>query len=239
MQFAASVFEIGGWAAHPGDQAPEQLGNRVARPGIGHRYPDAAGVLQRRGPWREVMVMGIDGQHGENLARAQANADIDHPDQTVGKGSLAHRQAPQLAGSVKADDGQSDHPMDDGLRTRRFVDAKGQSQETQDATDGTKADARHEKELQGQVDDVDLGQGDESVPLSLQLTQAGLGLFEGVGGAVSLGCKASDLFALVSIVVASLLGLVFPLLPTVWHFGKLAHHVCSAQRLWPEAIEWV
>jgi len=60
------------------------------------------------------MVMGINGQHGENLARAQANADIDHPNQTVAKGRLAHRQAPKLAGGVKTDDRQSDHPIDDG-----------------------------------------------------------------------------------------------------------------------------
>jgi len=25
------------------------------------------------------MVMGVTGQHGQNLAGAQANADIDHP----------------------------------------------------------------------------------------------------------------------------------------------------------------
>ena len=32
-------------------------------------------------------------------------------------------------------------PVDDGLGTRGFLDAEGQGQESQDATDGAKADA--------------------------------------------------------------------------------------------------
>ena len=63
MQLAASVFEVGRRAAHPGDQTPEYRGNRVTRPGIRHRYPHAAGGLQRRGAGGAVMVMGIDGQN--------------------------------------------------------------------------------------------------------------------------------------------------------------------------------
>ena len=39
--------------------------------------------------------------------------------------------------------------------------------------------------------------------------------------------RRAMLFALVSIVVASLLGFVFPLMSTVFDFGELAHHACS------------
>ncbi len=62
-QITATVFEVGGRATHPGDQTPEELGNRVTRPGIRHRDPHAAGVLQRRGTGGEVMVMGINGHN--------------------------------------------------------------------------------------------------------------------------------------------------------------------------------
>ena len=48
---AASVCEGGRRAAPPGDQTPASRGHRVARPGVRHRDPQAAGVLQRRGPW--------------------------------------------------------------------------------------------------------------------------------------------------------------------------------------------
>ncbi len=50
------------------------------------------------------MVMGVYGQNGQNLARTQANTDIDQPDQAVRKGSLAQRQALKQAGRLAADD---------------------------------------------------------------------------------------------------------------------------------------
>jgi len=45
---------------------------------------------------------------------------------------------------------------------------------------------------------------------------------------VPLGCEASELFALGAIVVASLRGLVFPLISTVFDFGELTHRVRSS-----------
>jgi hypothetical protein len=99
-----------------------------------------------------------------------------------------------------------------------------------------KAEPRHQKELEGQQDQVHLGPGDRSVQLGLELTQLGLellqtrlGRFEGCGDAVSLGADARVLFALVSIVVTSLRGFVCPLMSTVCDVGELAHHACSAQ----------
>jgi hypothetical protein len=61
VEVAATVFEVGGRAAHLGDETTEQLGNRVACPGIRHRDPNTVDTVQREGTWREVMVMGITG----------------------------------------------------------------------------------------------------------------------------------------------------------------------------------
>ena len=46
---------------------------------------------------------------------------------------------------------------------------------------------------------------------------------------------ASELFALVSIVLASLRGFVFPLMATLFDFGTLTHHACSCYIPWSEA----
>lgn len=59
--------------------------------------------------------------------------------------------------------------------------------------------------------------------LALELMQTRQGLLEGIGDSVPLGAKANDLFALVSILVTSLLGFVFPLISTVCDFGELTH----------------
>ena len=81
-------------------------------------------MLQREGTWRELMVMGITGQDGQHLARAQANTDVEHPDQAIGKGRLAQGQALERTGRFDAHDAESHDPIDDGLRARRFLDAK-------------------------------------------------------------------------------------------------------------------
>ena len=104
LQLTATVFEVGSWAAHLGDEALEQLGNRFAGPGIGHADPNTVDMLQREGAGRELMVMGITGQNGQYLARAQANTDVDHPDEAIGKGRLAQGQALECAGRFDADD---------------------------------------------------------------------------------------------------------------------------------------
>jgi hypothetical protein len=140
MQLTATVFEVGGRAAHHRDEAPEQVGNRVARPGGGYRYPDTADTVYREGTGSELMVMGVTGQHGDNLAGAQANAAIDHPHEAVTKGGVAQGHASEHAGGVDADECESYHPVDDRLRARRFMDAKGEGEETQDAGDGAKSD---------------------------------------------------------------------------------------------------
>jgi hypothetical protein len=54
------------------------------------------------------------------------------------------------------------------------VDAQGPSQQSQNTRDRATADAGLSKELQGEVDDIDLGSNGESVQLRLKLTHAGL-----------------------------------------------------------------
>ncbi len=122
MEIAAPVFEVGGRATHLGDEALEQLGNRFARPGIRHRDAETVDPVQREGARHQLMVMGVYGQHGQNLARAQAYTAIDQPDQAVAQGGLAQRQTLKQAGRLAADDRQARHPIDDGWRARCFLD---------------------------------------------------------------------------------------------------------------------
>jgi hypothetical protein len=220
---AATVFAGGGRRAHHGEEAAEQCGNRVARPGIRHAAPTTVDTLQTQRPWSELMVMGLNGQDGHNLARAQANAALDHPEEAVAQGGLEQGHAPQHASGVDADDRESSHPMDEGVRTRGFRDAEGPRQETQDARDGAKANASHSKEWQSQQAQVPLRQGDQALHVGLTLTQTRLGLCEGVSGSVSLGGDASDLCALGAIAITSLRGCVFPLMSTVVDCGELTH----------------
>ena len=77
-----------------------------------------------------------------------------------------------------------------------------------------------------------LGRADKCLQLALALTQTCLGHFEGFGGLVALRSEASDLFALGALVVASLLGFVFPLISTVFDFGELTHPVRSSSPPW-------
>jgi hypothetical protein len=81
-------------------------------------------MRQSENPWSEVMVVGIKGQDGQYFARAQANAEVEHPDQAVRRGRLAQAQALEHTGRVDAPDAQAHDPIADGLRTRRCLDAK-------------------------------------------------------------------------------------------------------------------
>ncbi len=128
MQITAAIFEIGGGAAHHGDESLEEVGDGVTVPGGGHDHPNTANMMQSGCPRRQLMMMSIHGQHGENLAATEANTAIDDPDAAIGKGGRLQRQAPTGAGRVHAHDGEPDDPIDDGLGTRRLADAKGARQ---------------------------------------------------------------------------------------------------------------
>src|SRR6266849_573165 len=81
VEIAASVFEVGGRATHLGDEAVEQVGNRVARPGLRYRDAETVEPVQSEGARYELLLLGVYGQHRQNLARAPAKTAIDHPDQ--------------------------------------------------------------------------------------------------------------------------------------------------------------
>src|SRR6266446_5151061 len=96
MPVAAVVFEIGGGATHGDDASREEVGNGITVPGGGHGNPETVDLAQRGRLGLTLMVMGIEGQHGKHLARSQANADIDHPNEPLAKGGTVQRQAPRV-----------------------------------------------------------------------------------------------------------------------------------------------
>ena len=67
LQIAATIFKIGRWSAHLSDETIEDVGNRFARPGLGHRDRDAVDMTQRGGSVDKLMMMGVDGQNGSHL----------------------------------------------------------------------------------------------------------------------------------------------------------------------------
>ncbi len=243
VESAAAVFAGGGRATHLGDEAVEPVGHRVARPGLRSRDAETVDPVQREGARYALMVLGVDGQHSQNRARAQAKTAIDHPEQAVAQGGRAQRQALKQAGRLGADHRKARHPIEHGVRTWCLLDAQRPREETQDACDGTQAEARHSKEVEASQDHLHLGQGDLSVPWGLELTPWGLelwsprlGRLKGLGGAVALGADARGLCALVALSVSSLRGFVLPLMATVCDFGELTHGVRAHQPPWPQAM---
>lgn len=228
MPRGATVFEGGGRASRDGDETAEPRGHGVAGPRLGHADPATVDMLESEGAVGALLVPGLDSQDGPYLARAHADTAVDPPEEAVGEGRPGRGQALKRTGGCDAHQAQSCPPMDDGLRTRWCVEAEDGSQETEDTTDGATADARHPKAWQGHVDQVPLGPDDALARVVLKLTQWRPGLFEGSGGLVALGAEARDLVALVALVVAALLGVVFPWLSTVGDVGKLTHHVRSS-----------
>src|SRR5260370_417379 len=111
MQITAAIFERGGGAAHHGDESLEEVGDGVTVPGGGHDHPNTANMMQSGCPRRQLMMMSIHGQHGENLAATEANTAIDDPDAAIGKGGRLQRQAPTGAGRVHAHDGEPDDQL--------------------------------------------------------------------------------------------------------------------------------
>jgi hypothetical protein len=57
----------------------------------GHGNAHAANLVQGGRPWRQLMMVSIESQHGENLAATKANTDIDNPDEAIAKGSRLQR----------------------------------------------------------------------------------------------------------------------------------------------------
>jgi hypothetical protein len=59
MQITAAIFEIGGGAAHHGDESLEEVGDSVAVPGGSHGHAHAANMVQSRCPRLELMMVSL------------------------------------------------------------------------------------------------------------------------------------------------------------------------------------
>jgi hypothetical protein len=94
VSIAAPVFEVGGWSPHRGAKAAKPRGHRVARPGGGDSDSKTGDAGQSTGRWPVLRVLGSTGQDGHNLARAQAKAASNQPDETMTAGA-ARRGRPR------------------------------------------------------------------------------------------------------------------------------------------------
>ena len=90
-----------------------------------------------------MMVLGVERQDGHDLACAQGDTDINHPDESVGKRCLAQGEALQHPSRLDAYERKSRHPVDNRLRAWRFLDPQSQSEETEDTRGSAKPDAGH------------------------------------------------------------------------------------------------
>src|SRR5712692_7600962 len=164
--------------------------------------------------WRsryELVVAGVKRQDAENLACAQTDTDVDHPDEPIGEWREAQGDTLQPPGRLDAHNRKTCHPVDKRLRTRGLLDAQHLSEETEHPSNGTKTDPSPYKQLQSQPHQVDLVLHDKPLRLRLFLTQTILGLFEGLAGVVSLFSDPLEFFAQIPIVLCALLGFAFPL----------------------------
>ena len=89
VQLAARIFEVRCWTAHNGNEALEQVREGVARPGHGHRHRETPHLPQAGGSLGEAMVLGVERQDGHDLPATQGDAEIDQPDEAIGKRRLA------------------------------------------------------------------------------------------------------------------------------------------------------
>ena len=220
---AAAVFTRGGRSAHRRDASLADPGQRFARPGSGHGGGEAVAVVERRGAVDEVGGRGSEPSNGDHLARAQAHAASAHPAQAVTAGGVAPGQSAPLTRRFDPPARESAPPVEDGVGTRGLRHAACRPQESQDATDGAKAAAHHEKAGPAAPNDLDLRPHGHGLRVALKLAQAAWGRFEGLRGLITLGCDAGEVLAQVTVVIAALLGCGFPWVAAVWHLGTLTH----------------
>lgn len=173
------------------------------------------------------MVLGVNSQDGQDLARPQADADINHPDEPITEGGRDQGSAPQPVRRIAADDSQSCDPIDDRLRTRGFAQARPLSEELEHSRHDTKADPHLSKESQIQPHQIDFVRHDQPVGLGFVALQTLLRLLVGVLGAVALLLDPCKFFAQIAILLGPLRRFPFPLLAAVSEFGLLTHHAPS------------
>lgn len=129
----------------------------------------------------------------------------------------------ELTDAAEPDDGQAQDPVDEGLSTRPFAQAQNRGKQAQDARGGAKAQSGNQDQLQGDPHEIDFAGRRRSLALLFELPQTIVCPLERFGGSVALGFEASQLLALVAVLVASVLGFALPLVSAAFDFGKLAH----------------
>ncbi len=118
---------------------------------------------------------------------------------------------------------QTGDPIDHGLRTWHVGDRQRCRHHTQDATDGSEADAGPDKELQGEMNQIDfVAQGRRERGLGLE-PKLGLGLLGALLISISLALEALEFFSQVAIVIGTTLGFLFPALATTLDFRGRTH----------------
>lgn len=228
-QIGAAIFQVSRWLAHGANEALEQGRDGLTRPGIGHRHSDTMHVLKTRSLGDELMVVSVHSQNRQDLARAQGNAHIDHPDETIAGRRPLQRQALQRGGRLDAHHGEPRHPVDDRLRTGRLLDAKDSGQYPKDSRHGAKADASHQEQLQSQKDQINFVLNDSGAVLRLQLALASPGVLELFLEEVSDASQSGPFLAQLAIFLGSLSRLALPSIPALSELGVPTHHAGTRQ----------
>jgi len=168
------------------------------------------------------MVMGIQGQHGENLARAQANTDIDYPDEAVLKGAwLRGKPRSARADSMRTSESRMTQLMTVcGHGTRwmprslasRVITRQTARKLMRTSKKSRRAIQRHRPWPPG-----------HGLHLAFQLAQAHLGLLECPLGLIPLGFDPCELLAQVRLSSPRCLALPFHWCRLWVDFRKLTH----------------
>jgi hypothetical protein len=89
------------------------------------------------------------------------------------------------------------------------------------------------------VDDLHFGPGGKTLKLGLELADAGLSRFQGLGDLMVPGPQARICFALIALPLASRCGFGSPLVSALSHFRQLAHDGAS-RVIWgcPKVTKW-
>jgi hypothetical protein len=220
---AAPVLAQGPGSSQGADELLEHLGHGLARPRLGHRHGEGMHVLEPRGPGLPGVMASGEGQDRQELACAKRDGDSDAPEDTLGEGSGAEKVCGEGAGLVPPRKREPGDPMAHGLRTGRCGQPQGGRPHAEETADGSEADARPDKELQGDVHEIDWTfaggpQGSWGLHAQRRL---------GLPGAFLLGIsrarQALEFLAHGAMVIGAALGFWLPALSTGLDFGSGTH----------------
>jgi hypothetical protein len=110
-----------------------------------------------------------------------------------------------------------------------FFYTQGSQHYAQHPTHSPEPDASHHKQLQGQEDQIHLALDDHHPALALQLVHTSPALLELLFKSVTLRLDPGQFFALVSVLLSSACGFLFPVIPAPFVSG-LRTHSAPAQR---------